>query len=94
MRFICGSGECYSFLCFRDSASLIPYIFRFLVLLSYERSQSSAMNVPRLIQLCDGVMAGGLAAEDYSTDILYFINGTLSYMFLVSSNPIAKTCCI
>jgi huntingtin len=50
----------------RDSSSLIPYIFRFLVLLSYERSQPSIINVPRLIQLCDGVMAVGVAAEDYT----------------------------
>lgn len=47
--------------------SLIPYIFRFFVLLSYERSQSSILSVPRLIQLCDGVMAGGQAARDYGT---------------------------
>ena len=52
--------------------SLIPYIFRFLVLLSYERSQASSITVPRLIQLCDGVMAGGQAAKAYGTTMLFF----------------------
>lgn len=40
---------------------LIPAIFHFLVLLSYERYHSkSIIGMPKVIQLCDGIMASGL----------------------------------
>lgn len=39
---------------------LIPKIFQFLVQLSYEKQHSkSIINVPKIIQLCDGLMASG-----------------------------------
>ncbi|GAB6024871.1 hypothetical protein CHUAL_009985 [Chamberlinius hualienensis] len=39
---------------------LIPNIFHFLVLLSYERYHSkSIIGIPKIIQLCDGLMASG-----------------------------------
>ena len=45
---------------FRQAEELIPSMFRFLVLLSYERHHSkSIIGVPKIIQLCDGLMASG-----------------------------------
>lgn len=44
----------------RNSAVLIPHVFFFLVLLSYEKNHSkSVIAMPKIIQLCDGVMASG-----------------------------------
>ncbi|XP_064630020.1 huntingtin-like [Lineus longissimus] len=44
----------------RNSETLIPHIFHFLVLLSYERYHSkSIIGMPKIIQLCDGIMASG-----------------------------------
>lgn len=44
----------------RNSESLIPHIFFFLVLLSYEKHHSkSVITMPKIIQLCDGIMASG-----------------------------------
>ncbi|XP_013398873.1 huntingtin [Lingula anatina] len=42
------------------SELLIPHIFNFLVLLSYERYHSKTIiGMPKIIQLCDGIMASG-----------------------------------
>lgn len=50
------------FLC-RDSEAIIPSIFFFLVLLSYERYHSKQIiSIPKIIQLCDGIMASGRKA--------------------------------
>jgi len=39
---------------------LIPHIFNFLVVLSYERYHSKCIiGIPKIIQLCDGIMASG-----------------------------------
>ena len=44
----------------RDSRSLVPHIFFFLVLLSYEKYQSKdIITMSQIIQLCDGLMASG-----------------------------------
>lgn len=44
----------------RSAEELIPSMFRFLVLLSYERHHSkSIIGVPKIMQLCDGLMASG-----------------------------------
>ncbi|CAL4176844.1 unnamed protein product, partial [Meganyctiphanes norvegica] len=44
----------------KNAEKLIPSMFRFLVLLSYERHHSkSIIGVPKIIQLCDGLMASG-----------------------------------
>ncbi|KAG7155913.1 Huntingtin-like [Homarus americanus] len=44
----------------KQAEELIPSMFRFLVLLSYERHHSkSIIGVPKIIQLCDGLMASG-----------------------------------
>ena len=42
-----------------DCEKLIPYIFEFLVLLSYERYHSkTVIDIPRILQLCEGLAAG------------------------------------
>ena len=42
---------------------MIPNIFLFLVLLSYERYHSKQIiSIPKIIQLCDGIMASGRKA--------------------------------
>lgn len=47
----------------RDSEAIIPNIFFFLVLLSYERYHSKQIiSIPKIIQLCDGIMASGRKA--------------------------------
>ncbi|XP_066278562.1 huntingtin-like isoform X2 [Branchiostoma lanceolatum] len=55
----------------RGSETLIPPIFHFLVLLSYERYHSKSIIVmPRIIQLCDGVMASGQKATNHAIPAL------------------------
>ncbi|XP_076357189.1 huntingtin isoform X3 [Tachypleus tridentatus] len=50
---------------------LIPRIFYFLVLLSYERYHSkSIITVPKIIQLCDGLMASGQPPDKYAIPAL------------------------
>lgn len=45
---------------FRYSNELIPWLFNFLVQLSYGKQHSkSIIGVPKIIQLCDGLMASG-----------------------------------
>ena len=44
----------------RLSERLLPHVFHFLVLLSYERYHSkSIISFPKIMQLCDGIMASG-----------------------------------
>ncbi|XP_029142734.1 huntingtin-like, partial [Protobothrops mucrosquamatus] len=48
---------------FRESEAIIPSVFFFLVLLSYERYHSKQIiGIPKIIQLCDGIMASGRKA--------------------------------
>ncbi|XP_078717925.1 huntingtin isoform X2 [Lampetra fluviatilis] len=55
----------------KDSETLIPYIFYFLVLLSYERYHSkSIIGMPKIIQLCDGLMASGRKAITHAIPAL------------------------
>lgn len=55
-------------LCHRDSEAIIPNIFFFLVLLSYERYHSKQIiSIPKIIQLCDGIMASGRKAVTHGT---------------------------
>jgi len=45
---------------FSNANLLIPNIFNFLVLLSYERYHTKTIiQMPKVIQLCDGIMASG-----------------------------------
>ncbi|XP_076812038.1 huntingtin-like isoform X3 [Clavelina lepadiformis] len=50
----------------RGSEELIPHVFFFLVLLSYERYNSKTIiAMPKIIQLCDGLMASGRGAASH-----------------------------
>uniref|UniRef100_P42859-2 Isoform Short of Huntingtin n=1 Tax=Mus musculus TaxID=10090 RepID=P42859-2 len=52
---------------FRESEAIIPNIFFFLVLLSYERYHSKQIiGIPKIIQLCDGIMASGRKAVTHA----------------------------
>ncbi|XP_066576205.1 huntingtin isoform X3 [Amia ocellicauda] len=56
---------------FRDSESIVPNIFFFLVLLSYERYHSKQIiGIPKIIQLCDGIMASGRKAVTHAIPAL------------------------
>ncbi|XP_057187145.1 huntingtin isoform X2 [Triplophysa rosa] len=56
---------------FRDSEKIVPNIFFFLVLLSYERYHSKQIiSIPKIIQLCDGIMASGRKAVTHAIPAL------------------------
>ncbi|XP_061534390.1 huntingtin isoform X8 [Phycodurus eques] len=56
---------------FRESEAVIPNIFFFLVLLSYERYHSKQIiAIPKIIQLCDGIMASGRKAVTHAIPAL------------------------
>ncbi|XP_061440675.1 huntingtin [Rhineura floridana] len=56
---------------FRESEAIIPSIFFFLVLLSYERYHSKQIiGIPKIIQLCDGIMASGRKAVTHAIPAL------------------------
>ena len=45
---------------------LIPDIFKFLVLLSYEKYHSKPIiDIPKILQLCEGLFASGQHAETF-----------------------------
>uniref|UniRef100_UPI00358E7878 huntingtin isoform X3 n=1 Tax=Myxine glutinosa TaxID=7769 RepID=UPI00358E7878 len=54
-----------------NSEQLIPNVFHFLVLLSYERYHSKPIiSMPKIIQLCDGLMASGRKAITHAIPAL------------------------
>ncbi|XP_077102661.1 huntingtin isoform X8 [Siphateles boraxobius] len=56
---------------FKDSEEIVPNIFFFLVLLSYERYHSKQIiSIPKIIQLCDGIMASGRKAVTHAIPAL------------------------
>ncbi|XP_052401425.1 huntingtin isoform X2 [Carassius gibelio] len=56
---------------FRDSEEIVPSIFFFLVLLSYERYHSKQIiSIPKIIQLCDGIMASDRKAVTHAIPAL------------------------
>ncbi|GFO37998.1 huntingtin-like [Plakobranchus ocellatus] len=55
----------------RNSEMLVPYIFQFLVMLSYEKFHSkSIIDMPRIIHRCDGIMASGLQPTTHAIPAL------------------------
>uniref|UniRef100_A0A3P8PXR4 Huntingtin n=1 Tax=Astatotilapia calliptera TaxID=8154 RepID=A0A3P8PXR4_ASTCA len=55
----------------RQTHAIIPNIFFFLVLLSYERYHSKQIiSIPKIIQLCDGIMASGRKAVTHAIPAL------------------------
>ncbi|XP_059408549.1 huntingtin-like isoform X2 [Carassius carassius] len=56
---------------FRNSEEIVPNIFFFLVLLSYERYHSKQIiSIPKIIQLCDGIMASDRKAVTHAIPAL------------------------
>uniref|UniRef100_A0A673IMQ9 Huntingtin n=1 Tax=Sinocyclocheilus rhinocerous TaxID=307959 RepID=A0A673IMQ9_9TELE len=56
---------------FRHSEEIVPNIFFFLVLLSYERYHSKQIiSIPKIIQLCDGIMASDRKAVTHAIPAL------------------------
>ncbi|KAK3095770.1 hypothetical protein FSP39_018831 [Pinctada imbricata] len=55
----------------RNSEDLVPHVFNFLVMLSYEKYHSkSIVSMPKIIQLCDGIMASGLQPNTHAIPAL------------------------
>ncbi|CAL1538264.1 unnamed protein product [Lymnaea stagnalis] len=55
----------------RNSEVLIPHIFQFLVMLSYEKFHTkSIIDMPRIIHRCDGIMASGLQPTTHAIPAL------------------------
>ncbi|XP_050396465.2 huntingtin [Patella vulgata] len=55
----------------RDSEMLIPHIFRFLVMLSYEKFPGKVIiDMPGVIHRCDGIMASGLQPTKHAIPAL------------------------
>ena len=65
-------------------------MFQFLVLLSYECFQpkfnqaKAIMGMPKIIQLCDGIMAGGQPAKSHGNDAIYYFPNVLCSSFRFS----------
>ncbi|EFN76960.1 Huntingtin [Harpegnathos saltator] len=71
----------------QQTEELLPKMFNFLVHLSYEKNHSKAIiGIPKIIQLCDGLMASGQPAISHCIpalapvieDIFLIRNGSLS----------------
>ncbi|KAL8615828.1 hypothetical protein ACOMHN_048536 [Nucella lapillus] len=55
----------------RNSEVLVPHIFQFLVMLSYEKYHSKPIiDMPRIIHRCDGIMASGLQPDTHAIPAL------------------------
>ncbi|XP_037081656.1 huntingtin-like [Pollicipes pollicipes] len=55
----------------KEGSQVIPAIFSFLVVLSYERYHSkTVVSIPKVIQLCDGLVASGQSPEAYALPAL------------------------
>ncbi|XP_074640755.1 huntingtin-like [Tubulanus polymorphus] len=70
----------------RNSDSLIPHIFHFLILLSYERYHSKTIiGMPKVIQLCDGIMASG---QQPTTHAIPALQPIVHDLFIMRTNKI------
>lgn len=75
----------------RESEAIIPNIFFFLVLLSYERYHSKQIiGIPKIIQLCDGIMASGRKAVTHGN---MFACCPSSYLYPLLTEPQLCTAC-
>lgn len=67
----------------RHSEEIIPKIFQFLVHLSYSKQHSkSIIDIPKIIQLCDGLMASG---QDPKTHCIPALEPIVEDVFLIRS---------
>lgn len=84
----------------RESEAIIPNIFFFLVLLSYERYHSKQIiGIPKIIQLCDGIMASGRKAVTHGNgtnlSLCSSVIGVLSSVSLHFPNfSCVHNCCV
>ncbi|KAK2585924.1 hypothetical protein KPH14_010508 [Odynerus spinipes] len=70
---------------------LLPKIFNFLVHLSYEKIHSKmVIGIPKIIQLCDGLMASGQPALKYCIPALAPVVGDIFLMRNTSSNQVEQ----
>lgn len=67
----------------RQAEKIIPRIFQFLVNLSYSKQHSkSIIDIPKIIQLCDGLMASG---QDPRTHCIPALEPIVEDVFLFRS---------
>lgn len=79
------------FLLGRNSDQLIPHMFNFLILLSYEKYHSKMIiMMPKIIQLCDGIMASGLDPTTHGLSSYYcrLINFAVTLNICIHTNLI------
>ncbi|XP_060568114.1 huntingtin-like isoform X3 [Ruditapes philippinarum] len=75
----------------RRSNTLVPNIFNFLVMLSYEKFHSKpVITMPKIIQLCDGIMASGLDPTTHAIPALQPIVHDLFLLRGASKSDISK----
>ncbi|KAL4231691.1 hypothetical protein ACF0H5_009269 [Mactra antiquata] len=75
----------------RQSDTLVPNIFNFLVMLSYEKFHSKpVITMPKIIQLCDGIMASGLDPTTHAVPALQPIVHDLFLLRGASKSDISK----
>ncbi|KAI4485420.1 hypothetical protein M0804_006925 [Polistes exclamans] len=71
----------------QQAEHLLPKIFSFLVHLSYEKNHSKVViGIPKIIQLCDGLMASGQPALKYCIPALAPVVGDIFLIRNESSN--------
>jgi len=81
-------------LCFFSSNAnlLIPNIFNFLVLLSYERYHAKTIiQMPKVIQLCDGIMASGQDPTTHGNETSTSTDIILLFLYVLFIN---LYCCV
>ncbi|XP_012166671.2 huntingtin isoform X2 [Bombus terrestris] len=72
----------------KQTEDLLPKIFNFLVHLSYEKNHSKAIiGIPKIIQLCDGLMASGQPALTHCIPALAPVVEDVFLIRNASSNP-------
>ncbi|XP_034181194.2 huntingtin [Osmia lignaria lignaria] len=75
----------------QQTENLLPKIFNFLVHLSYEKNHSKTIiGVPKIIQLCDGLMASGQAALTHCIPALAPVVEDVFLIRNASSSPIEQ----
>lgn len=75
----------------RNSEVLVPYIFKFLVMLSYEKYQSKPIiDMPRIIHRCDGIMASGMQPDTHAIPALQPIVYDLFLLRGTSRSDVSK----
>lgn len=75
----------------KQTEDLLPKIFNFLVHLSYEKNHSKAIiGIPKIIQLCDGLMASGQPALTYCIPALAPVVEDVFLIRNASLNPVEQ----